>query len=215
MRSLFWKHSHLAAGSCNHWQQRETPRGPPAAAEPLRGCRAQVRSVRAEIDRREAAGQFVTGRGGAGGAAPMRTPEERAVRSSLIVSVSRSQPPLHFPLRTFAPQKRAQVLSPTAVTTCSGRVPSHRRATAGFCLFRCQAADAEADDGNLDSCMLCGLGGNLLCCDGCPAAYHMRCIGEGAKSIPDGEWLCAECSLGGRGEDCSPMLPWAWARALA
>ncbi len=48
----------------------------------------QVRSVRAEIDRREAAGQFVAGRGGAGGANPMRTLEERAKRSSLIVSQS-------------------------------------------------------------------------------------------------------------------------------
>jgi PHD-finger len=67
-------------------------------------------------------------------------------------------------------------------------------------LLTVQASDAEADDGNLDACCLCGLGGNLLCCDGCPAAYHMRCIGEGAKSIPDGEWLCTECSLGGRGE---------------
>lgn len=50
----------------------------------------QVRSVRAEIDRREAAGQFVAGRGGAGGANPMRTLEERAKRSSLIVSQSDS-----------------------------------------------------------------------------------------------------------------------------
>ena len=54
-------------------------------------------------------------------------------------------------------------------------------------------------DGNTDLCVLCGLGGSLLCCDGCPAAYHMRCIGETAKSIPEGEWLCPECALGGRG----------------
>jgi PHD-finger len=73
-------------------------------------------------------------------------------------------------------------------------------------LLPAQASDAEADDGNLDACCLCGLGGNLLCCDGCPAAYHMRCIGEGAKSIPDGEWLCTECSLGGRGEPPSCFL---------
>ena len=45
----------------------------------------QVRSVRAEIDRREAAGQFVAGRGGEAGANPMRTPEERAERQKLIV----------------------------------------------------------------------------------------------------------------------------------
>ena len=54
-------------------------------------------------------------------------------------------------------------------------------------------------DGNTDLCVLCGVGGSLLCCDGCPAAYHMRCIGETAKSIPEGEWLCPECAVGGRG----------------
>lgn len=67
---------------------------------------------------------------------------------------------------------------------------------------RSQAAAAAAEfeeDGNTDLCVLCGLGGSLLCCDGCPAAYHMRCIGESAKSIPPGEWLCPECSVGGRG----------------
>ncbi|KAL6760187.1 hypothetical protein V8C86DRAFT_1761503, partial [Haematococcus lacustris] len=54
-------------------------------------------------------------------------------------------------------------------------------------------------DGNTDSCVLCTLGGSLLCCDACPAAYHLRCLGESAKSIPAGEWLCPECRLGGRG----------------
>ena len=65
----------------------------------------------------------------------------------------------------------------------------------------CESQPEEEDeDPNLDNCVLCGLGGNLICCDGCPAAFHLRCIGEGTKSIPDGEWLCAECSVGGRGE---------------
>ena len=57
----------------------------------------------------------------------------------------------------------------------------------------------EPEVENNDCCMLCETGGNLLCCDACPAAYHMRCIGESAKSLPDGEWLCAECAMGGRG----------------
>ncbi len=60
--------------------------------------------------------------------------------------------------------------------------------------------DEPEDDGNLDMCVLCGIGGSLVCCDGCPGAFHMRCIGETAKSMPDGEWLCAECCMGGRGE---------------
>lgn len=54
-------------------------------------------------------------------------------------------------------------------------------------------------DGNADMCCLCGQGGSLLCCDRCPASYHMRCIGEHAKSLPQGEWACPECALGGRG----------------
>ncbi|KAK9838020.1 hypothetical protein WJX74_009849 [Apatococcus lobatus] len=62
-------------------------------------------------------------------------------------------------------------------------------------------------DGNSDLCMLCNQGGSLLCCDGCPAAYHVRCIGETARSLPDGEWLCPECSLGGRGEASGLRIP--------
>ncbi len=55
-------------------------------------------------------------------------------------------------------------------------------------------------DGNTDMCCLCNQGGSLLCCDRCPASYHMRCIGEQAKSLPEGEWACPECAVGGRGE---------------
>ena len=47
--------------------------------------------MRGEIDRREAAGQFVAGRGGTGGAHAMRTPEERVRRQKAIVS---ALPPL-------------------------------------------------------------------------------------------------------------------------
>ena len=54
-------------------------------------------------------------------------------------------------------------------------------------------------DGNTDLCVLCLAGGSLLCCDACPAAFHMRCIGETGRHLPEGEWLCPECSLGGRG----------------
>lgn len=62
-------------------------------------------------------------------------------------------------------------------------------------------------DGNTDNCCLCNQGGSLLCCDGCPASYHLRCIGEQAKSLPEGEWLCPECALGGRGgqPSCRPL----------
>ncbi|KAG3101375.1 hypothetical protein PC121_g1419 [Phytophthora cactorum] len=42
-------------------------------------------------------------------------------------------------------------------------------------------------------CSVCGLGGELLCCDGCPRAFHVNCIG--LEKIPDTEWFCNECNL--------------------
>ncbi|MCO5600951.1 hypothetical protein L7F22_055068 [Adiantum nelumboides] len=48
-------------------------------------------------------------------------------------------------------------------------------------------------DGNSDECVLCGMNGNLICCDGCPAAYHSRCVGIARASLPPGDWFCPEC----------------------
>ncbi|KAJ0238791.1 PHD finger family protein [Hirschfeldia incana] len=50
-------------------------------------------------------------------------------------------------------------------------------------------------DGNSDECRLCGMDGTLLCCDGCPLAYHSRCIGVLKMYIPDGAWYCPECTI--------------------
>ncbi|XAR60083.1 hypothetical protein NMG60_11033325 [Bertholletia excelsa] len=56
-------------------------------------------------------------------------------------------------------------------------------------------ADGDTNDGNGDECRLCGMDGTLLCCDGCPSAYHSRCIGVSKMSIPEGAWYCHECTL--------------------
>ncbi|VVB04906.1 unnamed protein product [Arabis nemorensis] len=50
-------------------------------------------------------------------------------------------------------------------------------------------------DGNSDECRICGMDGTLLCCDGCPLAYHSRCIGVVKMYIPDGPWFCPECTI--------------------
>ncbi|XP_045802851.1 DDT domain-containing protein PTM-like [Trifolium pratense] len=50
-------------------------------------------------------------------------------------------------------------------------------------------------DRNGDECRLCGMDGTLLCCDGCPAVYHSRCIGVMKMYISDGEWHCPECKI--------------------
>ncbi|CAN1252578.1 DDT domain-containing protein PTM [Linum perenne] len=53
----------------------------------------------------------------------------------------------------------------------------------------------DNSDENSDDCRLCGMDGTLLCCDGCPAAYHSRCIGVAKMYIPDGPWYCPECII--------------------
>lgn len=109
-------------------------------------------TIRAEIDRREGGGLFVSGRGGVGGAFAIMTPEEK------------------------------------------------KRAAA-------RAARKQLSDANTDTCVLCGVGGSLLCCDGCPSAYHMRCLGETLKTLGEGEWMCPECAVGGRGETAGLRMP--------
>ena len=54
--------------------------------------------------------------------------------------------------------------------------------------------EPEAGDGNADECCLCGMDGNLLCCDGCPASFHSRCVSVVSSSLPSGTWFCPECA---------------------
>ena len=49
---------------------------------------------------------------------------------------------------------------------------------------------------NADECSVCGIEGDLLCCDGCPRSFHRACIGLGGNSkLPEGKWLCPECRI--------------------
>ncbi|WVZ02363.1 hypothetical protein V8G54_023169 [Vigna mungo] len=44
---------------------------------------------------------------------------------------------------------------------------------------------------NDDLCSICRDGGNLLCCDGCPRAFHTDCVS--LPCIPSGTWYCRYC----------------------
>lgn len=48
---------------------------------------------------------------------------------------------------------------------------------------------------NHDSCDACGEGGDLLCCDRCPASFHLGCYDPPLEvtDIPSGQWLCKQC----------------------
>ncbi|XP_015925034.1 PHD finger protein 12 [Parasteatoda tepidariorum] len=48
---------------------------------------------------------------------------------------------------------------------------------------------------NHDSCDSCKEGGDLICCDRCPAAFHLTCHDPplSEDDLPSGEWLCHSC----------------------
>ncbi|KAF3625903.1 putative hexokinase-3-like [Capsicum annuum] len=64
---------------------------------------------------------------------------------------------------------------------------------AGSCLGE-EAVD-ESTDWNSDECCLCKMDGSLICCDGCPAAFHSKCVGVANSHLPEGDWYCPECLI--------------------
>ncbi|KAL8265884.1 hypothetical protein R6Q59_003228 [Mikania micrantha] len=53
----------------------------------------------------------------------------------------------------------------------------------------------KGNDGNYFECVVCDLGGELLCCDSCPRTYHIECLDPPMKRIPNGKWNCPSCCL--------------------
>lgn len=45
-----------------------------------------------------------------------------------------------------------------------------------------------------EECALCTEGGELLCCDTCPLAYHLTCAYPPLRRIPRGNWACQVCT---------------------
>ncbi|KAF3454007.1 hypothetical protein FNV43_RR04450 [Rhamnella rubrinervis] len=65
--------------------------------------------------------------------------------------------------------------------------------SSGFCLND-EVVD-DSTDWNSDECCLCKMDGSLICCDGCPAAYHSKCVGIVNDLLPEGDWFCPECAI--------------------
>lgn len=77
------------------------------------------------------------------------------------------------------------------------------------------SAENEAShDHHMEYCRVCRDGGELLCCDNCPSAYHIYCLNPPLTRIPDEEWLCPRCSCGPLKGKVAKILTWRWVDPL-
>lgn len=65
------------------------------------------------------------------------------------------------------------------------------------------SADSEEEMGSNDDeiehedvCSRCRHGGELICCDTCPKAFHMECCKPVLRRVPKGHWECENCKKG-------------------
>ncbi|XP_070562035.1 chromodomain-helicase-DNA-binding protein 4-like isoform X2 [Ptychodera flava] len=70
--------------------------------------------------------------------------------------------------------------------------------------------EEDEQDEHMEFCRVCKDGGELLCCDQCPSAYHMHCLNPPLKEIPDGEWVCPRCSCDAPKGKVQKILTWRW-----
>ncbi|GKY91187.1 hypothetical protein MPSEU_000091400 [Mayamaea pseudoterrestris] len=49
----------------------------------------------------------------------------------------------------------------------------------------------DKSDNHYEYCIICGLSGDLLCCDGCSNVVHSDCVA--LSNVPEDEWFCEEC----------------------
>ncbi|XP_054712888.1 chromodomain-helicase-DNA-binding protein Mi-2 homolog isoform X2 [Uloborus diversus] len=91
----------------------------------------------------------------------------------------------------------------------------------------------QEEDEHMEFCRVCKDGGELLCCDSCPSAYHTHCLNPPLKNVPDGDWHCPRCAEGAVAKEVpikkkledefkaeplkgkvSKILTWRWAEVL-
>ncbi|KAH9488281.1 choline dehydrogenase 5 [Bulinus truncatus] len=68
----------------------------------------------------------------------------------------------------------------------------------------------QEEDDHMEFCRVCKDGGELLCCDLCPSAYHTHCLNPPIKGVPDGEWHCPRCSCKSLKGKVKKILTWRW-----
>ena len=78
-----------------------------------------------------------------------------------------------------------------------------------------EVADADAE-ASPEACFVCGVGDDgdvLLLCDSCDNACHLACCKPARKTVPKGDWFCAECKAASKKRKAPAAKPAAAAKA--
>lgn len=67
------------------------------------------------------------------------------------------------------------------------------RASETALIHQCVNADMVFE--SEDHCRSCSRLGDMVCCDRCPAVYHLHCLRPPLSAVPEGDWTCPTCVL--------------------
>ncbi|XP_062988448.1 autoimmune regulator [Elgaria multicarinata webbii] len=103
-------------------------------------------------------------------------------------------------LEELGERNKAREVKPS-VKTKESQIPEYNRDQKANLQERCcpipsHVADPAPHQKNDDECAICRDGGELICCDGCPKAFHLACLVPPLTEIPSGTWRCDSCSPG-------------------
>ena len=73
-----------------------------------------------------------------------------------------------------------------------------------------ESIENSTNDHHMEFCRVCKDGGELLCCDACPLAYHTYCLNPPLNVVPAGEWRCPRCSVEPLKGKVAKILHWRW-----
>lgn len=74
--------------------------------------------------------------------------------------------------------------------------------------------EEATNDHHMEYCRVCRDGGELLCCEQCPSAYHIYCLNPPLTRVPEAEWICPRCSCRPLKGKVAKILTWRWVDPL-
>lgn len=110
--------------------------------------------------------------------------------------LKRKRRKLRLGLNQSSGKEQSNCKEENSITSDSSRNASAKRLLKTEVATDQMSSKKKGNDGYYYECVICDVGGNLLCCDSCPRTYHLQCLDPPLKRIPNGKWQCPSCFEG-------------------